>query len=169
MKKNNTKYLVLSALFAAIITVCTRFTAIPIFGGQGYVHIGDAFVFLSAAILPTPYAMITSAIGGGLADMMAGYTIYILPTALIKALMSLMFFKKTQTKLFSAKSIISSVLGTLILIGGYYIAEVILFGSFVSPLLGMLWNALQGIFSSVAFLLLAAAFDKAKLRDRFSI
>ena len=83
--------------------------------------------------------------------------------------MSLMFFKKTQTKLFSAKSIISSVLGTLILIGGYYIAEVILFGSFVSPLLGMLWNALQGIFSSVAFLLLAAAFDKAKLRDRFSI
>ena len=169
MKKNNTKYLVLSALFAAIITVCTRFTAIPIFGGQGYVHIGDAFVFLSAAILPTPYAMITSAIGGGLADMMAGYTIYILPTALIKALMSLMFFKKTQTKLFSAKSIISSVLGTLILIGGYYIAEVILFGSFVSPLLGMLWNALQGIFSSVAFLLLAAAFDKAKLRDRLSI
>ena len=169
MKKNNTKYLVLSALFAAIITVCTRFTAIPIFGGQGYVHIGDAFVFLSAAILPTPYAMITSAIGGGLADMMAGYTIYILPTALIKALMSLMFFKKTQTKLFSAKSIISSVLGTLILIGGYDIAEVILFGSFVSPLLGMLWNALQGIFSSVAFLLLAAAFDKAKLRDRLSI
>jgi len=169
MKKNNTKYLVLSALFAAIITVCTRFTAIPIFGGQGYVHIGDAFVFLSAAILPTPYAMITSAIGGGLADMMAGYTIYILPTALIKALMSLMFFKKTQTKLFSAKSIISSVLGTLILIGGYYIAEVILFGSFVSPLLGMLWNALQGIFSSVAFLLLAVAFDKAKLRDRLSI
>ena len=170
MKKNNTKCLVLSALFAAIITVCTRFTAIPIFGGQGYVHIGDAFVFLSAAILPTPYAMATSAIGGGLADMMAGYTVYILPTAVIKALMALMFFRKSQsTKLLSSKSIISTVLGTLVLVGGYYIAEVILFGSFVSPLLGLVWNAFQGIFSSIAFLLLATAFDKSRLRERLSI
>ena len=114
--------------------------------------------------------MATSAIGGGLADMMAGYTVYILPTAVIKALMALMFFRKSQsTKLLSSKSIISTVLGTLVLVGGYYIAEVILFGSFVSPLLGMVWNAFQGIFSSIAFLLLATAFDKSRLRERLSI
>ena len=170
MKNKKTRLVVLSSLLAAIIFVCTRFTAIPIFGGQGYVHIGDAFVFLSAALLPTPYAMASSAIGAGLADLTAGYTIYVLPTAIIKALMALMFWGIAKSeKLLSIRSIISLILGILVLVGGYYIAEVILYGSFVSPLLGMVWNTAQGVFSAAAFIFLALAFDRAKLRERFSL
>lgn len=170
MKNRKTRLIVLSALLAAIIMVCTRFTAIPIFGGQGYVHIGDAFIFFAAALLPTPYAMAASAIGGGLADLMAGYTMYILPTAIIKALMALMFLGSCKKgKLLSVRNILSLILGILVLVGGYYVAEVILYQSFVSPLLGMVWNAFQGIFSSIAFLLLAATFDKSRLRERLSI
>ncbi len=170
MNNKQTRLMITSALLAAIIMVCTRFTAIPIFGGQGYVHIGDTFVFLAAAILPTPYAMASSAIGGALADLSAGYTMYILPTAIIKALMALMFFGKTRnTKLLSLKNCIALVFGILVLVGGYYIAEVVLTQSFIAPLPGMVWNTAQGIFSAVAFILLAAAFDRAKLRERLSI
>ena len=170
MKNKKTRLVVLSALLAAIIMVCTRFTAIPIFGGQGYVHIGDAFIFFAAALLPTPYAMAASAIGGGLADLMAGYTMYILPTAIIKALMALMFLGSCKKeKLLSGRNILSLILGILVLVGGYYVAEVILYQSFVSPLLGMVWNTAQGVFSAVAFIFFALASDRAKLRERISL
>ena len=169
MKNKNTKLIVLSALLAAVIAVCTRFTSIPIFGGMGYVHVGDAFVFLAAAILPTPYALAASAIGGGLADLMSGFVAYILPTAIIKALMALMFFGKKADKLISKKNIISMLLAIVVLVGGYYIAEVIMYQSFASPLMGMLWNLAQGVFSGIGFLLFSAALDAAKVRERLGV
>lgn len=170
MKTQRTKRIVLAALLAAVITVCTRFTSIPIFGGMGYVHVGDAFVFLAAALLPTPYAMAAGAIGGALADLSSGFVAYILPTAIIKALMALMFaLRRGEKKLLTKKSVLSLVLGIAVLVGGYYIAEVIMYQSFISPLMGMVWNLAQGVFSGIGFLLFAAALDAARLRDRLEI
>lgn len=169
MNNKKTKQIVLSALFAAMVFVCTRFTQIPIFGGQGYVHIGDAFVFLSASMLPAPFAVAASAIGSGLADFTSGYTMYVLPTAIIKALMALTFFGNKNKKLLSVRSIVSCVIACLILVGGYYATEVILYQNFISPILGMVWNAAQGIFSAVAFIVLAIALDKAKAKERLGI
>lgn len=169
MKSNKTKLVVLSALLAAIIALCTRFTAIPVFGGMGYVHIGDSFIFLAAAILPTPYAMLAAACGGALADLMSGFVAYILPTAVIKALMALAFAGKKREKLLSKRNFLSIIPSIVILVGGYYIAEVIMYQSFISPLIGMVWNLLQGVFSAVGFAVLAAALDKTRLRDRLGV
>ncbi len=169
MKNKKTKLVVLSALLAAIIAVCTRFTSIPIFGGMGYVHIGDAFVFLAAAVLPTPYAMCAAAIGGALADLMSGFAAYILPTAIIKALMALMFAGAKREKLLSKKNLFSLIPAIAVLVGGYYVAEIIMYQSFISPLMGMVWNLAQGIFSAIGFAVLAAALDGARLRDRLGV
>lgn len=169
MKNKNTKTIVFTALLAAVITVATRFTAIPVFGGMGYVHIGDAFIFLAATLLPTPYAIAAAATGGALADLFSGFAAYILPTAIIKALMALMFFGKKTDTLISGKNVLSAFLAIIILVVGYYFAEVILSGSFVSPLMGMVWNLLQGIFSLAVFLLAAFPLDKAHIRNRLDI
>ena len=169
MKQKNTKLLVISALLAAAIMVCTRFTSIPIFSGMGYVHIGDAIIFLAAALLPTPYAMISCAIGGALADLLSGFAAYILPTAIVKALMALMFAKSKSTKLLSGKNIFSVLLATIVLVVGYYIAEVIMYRSFISPLMGMVWNLAQGIFSGLGFIVLATALDSAKAKERLGV
>ncbi len=169
MKNTKTKLVVLSALLAAIIALCTRFTAIPVFGGMGYVHIGDSFIFLAAAILPTPYAMLASACGGALADLMSGFVAYILPTAVIKALMALVFVGKKREKLLSKRNFISIIPAIAILVGGYYVAEVIMYQSFVSPLIGMVWNLLQGVFSAAGFAVLATALDKTRLCDRIGL
>ncbi len=170
MKNLRTKRIVVSALLAAIIAVCTRFTSIPIFGGMGYVHVGDAFIFLAASLLPTPYAMAAGAIGGALADLSSGFVAYILPTAVIKALMALMFkLRGDEKKLLTKRSFISLILGIVVLVVGYYVAEVIMYQSLVSPLIGMVWNLMQGIFSGLGFLLFAAALDAARLRDRLEI
>lgn len=169
MKNNKTKLTVLAALLAAIIALCTRFTSIPIFGGMGYVHIGDSFIFLAAAILPTPYAMLAAACGGALADLMSGFVAYMLPTAVIKALMALVFTGAKCEKLLSKRNFLSVIPAILILVGGYYIAEVIMYQSFISPLIGMVWNLLQGVFSAAGFAVLATALDKIRLRDRLGV
>ncbi len=169
MKNTKTRLVVLSALLAAVIALCTRFTSIPIFGGMGYVHIGDAFIFLAAAILPTPYAILASACGGALADLMSGFVAYILPTAIIKALMALAFAGKKREKLLSKRNFLSIIPAIVILVGGYYVAEVIMYQSFISPLIGMVWNLLQGAFSAVGFAVLATALDKTRLRDRIGV
>ena len=55
---SKTKNMVMCGLLAAIICLTTAYIFhIPLGGNNGYVHIGDAFIFLAAAILPTPYAI----------------------------------------------------------------------------------------------------------------
>ncbi len=168
MKSERTRLCVFAAVFAALIAVCTRFTSIPIPGTSGFVHVGDAFVFLAAAALPMPYAMVASAIGGALADFMYGSVVYIIPTFIIKALMALMFFGKGK-KLLSVRTLLSSIVAIFVLVAGYYIAEAIMSQSFVAPLSGIIWNAGQGIFSAVSFFVIAAALDSARAKERLGL
>ena len=50
--------LVTAAILAAAITIMTAFLFhVPIGATGGYVHFGDALIYLSAALLPAPYAV----------------------------------------------------------------------------------------------------------------
>lgn len=72
----NIKKLAFGALFAALIFCGTYFIKLPMPFSEGYIHAGDGFVFLAAALLPAPYAMGAAAIGAGLslsADIRSGY------------------------------------------------------------------------------------------------
>ena len=58
------KNLTLTGLMAALITLFTAFIFhIPTGVNGGYVHLGDALIYLSAVRLPWPYAMAAGAIG----------------------------------------------------------------------------------------------------------
>lgn len=62
ISSNRTRLLVTAALFAAVITLTTAYLLhIPV--PTGYVHLGDAFVYLAASLLPAPYAVAAAAIG----------------------------------------------------------------------------------------------------------
>ena len=70
--KNSVFYMVLASLFAALIAVFTAFIfriPIKIGANSAYIHFGDAFIFLAASILPTPYAVAAAGIGGALGDL----------------------------------------------------------------------------------------------------
>ena len=56
------KYLTVTGLMAAMITIMTAYIChIPTGINGGYIHFGDAVIYLSAALLPTPYALAISA------------------------------------------------------------------------------------------------------------
>ena len=64
--KYNVKLIAITAMCAALITVTTAFIKIP--SPLGYSHAGDSMIYLAASILPGPFGIIASSIGGALAD-----------------------------------------------------------------------------------------------------
>ena len=63
--KYNVKLIAITAMCAALITVTTAFIKIP--SPLGYSHAVDSMIYLAASILPGPFGIIASSIGGALA------------------------------------------------------------------------------------------------------
>ena len=83
------RLLCLAALFAGAIAVTTAYLLhIPIPTG-GYIHLGDALIYLAACLLPAPYAVGAAMVGAGLADLLTA-PLWVVPTLLIKALVALL-------------------------------------------------------------------------------
>lgn len=86
--------LTVTGLFAAIITLMTAYIChIPYGANGGYIHFGDALIYVAAVILPRPYAMAAAAIGGGLADLLTA-PMWAPATIIIKMLITLPFTSK---------------------------------------------------------------------------
>lgn len=69
--RNNTSKITAAGLFAAMITIMTAYIChIPYGANGGYIHFGDALIYLGAVFLPRPYALAAAAIGGGMADLL---------------------------------------------------------------------------------------------------
>ena len=87
-KKINVKQLTLCGVLAALVFVLTYFPKVPVPVTGGYVHLGDGAIFL-AALLLGPLGIPAAAIGSGLADLIGGYMLYVIPTVIIKGLVAL--------------------------------------------------------------------------------
>ena len=93
--RENLRLLTTTALFAAAITVMTAYMLhIPLPTG-GYIHLGDALIYLAACLLPVPYAAAAAAVGAGLADLLTA-PMWVLPTLVIKAVIVLFFTNKGE-------------------------------------------------------------------------
>ena len=173
--KSNTNFrnIIYTALFAAMICVAIMVIKFPI-PGRGYYHTGDAFIYLAAVCLPFPYGIIAAAIGGAFADLFLGYHIYILPTFIIKAFMAMCFVGKTE-KIVCTKNIIGIFLASIVLIVGYYLAEVAILllaseGGSIVELTGAIGeipgNIVQALSSGIIFVAIATAMDRISLRQK---
>lgn len=148
----------LASLFAALIAVFIAwFFHIPIKIGanSAYLHFGDAFIFLAASLLPKPYALAAAGIGGGLGDLFCGGAEWIPFTVIIKMLTALCFTSKGD-KMLSRRNIFAPIPALFITVGGYYIAEALIFSNWVSPVVSVWGNVVQIVGSAIIYYLLAA-------------
>ncbi len=162
---NKTKKLVMSALFASLACVATMVIKIPSFQG-GYVNLGDSIVLVCGWFISPAYAFAAAAIGSALADLFAGYVLYAPVTFVIKGLMALTAYfvmkalsKKTGNIL---SAIVSAVSAEVLMIVGYFVFEVFLYGAYAS-LMNAAANSVQAVAGIVAGLLLFNVFRKSKL------
>ena len=77
-----------TALFAAMVFGLTMLH-IPI-GAGGYIHVGDAMIYLSGLLLG-PWAFLAASIGAAFSDLASGVATYAIPSAIIKFLISIPF------------------------------------------------------------------------------
>ena len=156
--KKTLKLLTHSAIFAALIFLATSYLSIPL-PVMGYVHLGDGLVLLAAALLPAPYAVGAAVIGAGIADLMAGYALYLPATVIIKALTVICVSSKTK-KVICLRNAVAMVPAAVLCAGGYYLFEVIISNNFVSPIASIPFNLVQSVCGATVFLLLGFLIDK---------
>ena len=140
-----TRLLVTTSLMLALTTIATMFLKIPV--GVGYIHLGDVLVLLSARLLPKKNAMLAAGIGAALADLLGGYAAWAPFTLVIKIGMVLLAAVPASARGGRQARRRAAYLW-LILAGaetvvGYYLAEVLLYGNWLVPFIGVPFNALQ--------------------------
>lgn len=181
-KKQTLRLVILAALFAAMTFALTFSIKIPMPGG-GYIHMGDAMIYLGACLLPTPYALLAAGIGGAMSDFVGGYTLYVLPTLIIKMLNAAPFSSKNE-KILSLRNNICVPVSGLITVGGYYVTKAGMLAlsasganttfsqaffkssTWVAAAANIPENVIQAVGSAVLFFVIAFALDQVKMKEK---
>ena len=175
VKKNLFK-ITLTALFTALTTLATL-VAIPGLSPHGYVNIGDTLVLMSSLLLGPVYGTFAAAVGSALADITLGYAIFAPCTLVIKGLMAVVFWLITKKIKFFAVNkkrnfvgyLLGGILAEIVMIVGYFFANVILFhDKFVAALASIPSDSLQAGISLALFIILATALNAVNFTDRIN-
>lgn len=152
MRNEKTKKLVMASLFASLCCVLTITIQIPLPTG-GYVNLGDTAVLLSGWILGPVYGGAAAGIGSMLADIFTGYTIYALPTLIVKGSMAVVAALLFRAVAKVCKKIIariaSAVVAECIMVGGYFLVNILITGSMAGAAAGVPGNLIQALFGIV--------------------
>ena len=114
-------------LLAAVVALMTALIKVPVPVTGGYVHPGDAAIFLAAYLLG-PSAYVPAALGSALADILGGYAVYAVPTALIKGAMGWLAGKTLQEKR-AVRNVLALILCELVMVIGYFAFEWAIYGA----------------------------------------
>ena len=173
----NTFKIVLTALMMGIIMISILFIRVPIPFTQGYVHLGDAMIFLSVILLGWKYGAIAAAFGGLLGDVIGGFAAWAPWTFGIKGIMALIlgltaaaFTKKewvNKSRLLAGESL-GMILAGIFMAAAYYFAEGIMYGIWATPLLGIPWNIGQFAVGMVIALAISQALCKTPAKKYFA-
>ncbi|MDI9483740.1 MAG: ECF transporter S component [Bacillota bacterium] len=86
-RKTNLMKIVFTGLMTALVFIATSIIKIP-FANGGYIHFGDAFIFLSVLLLGPFYGAFASGTGSMLSDLLSEYAQWAFPTLIIKSVMA---------------------------------------------------------------------------------
>lgn len=175
---NKINKIILTGLMMAIITVMTMILPIPIPFTSGYIHLGDAVIFLSVLILGQKYGAAAAGMGSALADLLLGFAVWAPWTLVIKGgmgiIMGLFIAKAAKNQKgngflgVSIYAILGMILAGVFMVAGYYVAEGIIYGNFIAALLGVPWNIGQFAVGMVLAVLIASALYKTPAHSIFT-
>ncbi len=169
----NVRKLVLTGLMTALVLAATSFFRIPVAATNGYIHLGDAMVFMAVIILRKKNGTIAAASGSALADLLGGYGHWVPWTFVIKGLMALVtgivlaaagrgIDNSGSEKQYSPLAGgIAMTAGSLVMISGYFLAQRVIYGTLAAPLAALPGNIVQAAAGIALAELLSAALYKA--------
>lgn len=165
------KDLTLMGLLTALVAVATMIIKIPIPATQGYIHLGDSMIFLTAILFGRKHGAFAAGVGSAMADIMLGYTAYALPTLIIKGLMGYLVGVISDPKsssLLTFRNLLAMVTGAIWMASGYLVTATIMYGDFTAALIGGFpSDLLQGFGGAALFIPLGLALKKSSFYKEY--
>ena len=166
MKENTAKFVTINALSISLVCVSTMAIQIPI--PLGYMHLGNTCILLTAALFGPTTGLLAGGIGSALADLLTGYTQWVLPTLLIKSIMGfaigyLAWGKEKKLHMASVRTLLASIAGVAVMIAGYTIAGAVMNGSIYTGLLQVPGLTLEGIIGMAIFYVIGFVLERANV------
>lgn len=162
-RNSNVLTLAYGGMLAALVFVATYFFKLPVSITQGYIHLGDGFILLGAALLGWT-SVPAAAIGSALADLLGGYTPYILPTFIIKGAVAVVAVYALKGNKPYWLTVIWLVVAELVMVAGYFLAEWLLLGYGLAAAVGaVIPNLIQGLSGVVIGVVLIPLMKRVKL------
>ena len=164
--KSTTREIVITGLSIALVFVATSFINIRLpFGQGGLIHLGNVPLFLVAIIFGKKIGAFAGAFGMGLFDLMGGWTPWAPATFIIVGLMGYAIGVIAEKKDDFVGYTLAIMLACIIKIVGYYIAEVIIYGNWIQPVMSVPGNLLQIGVAAVVVLPIVSVLKKALPRE----
>lgn len=157
------KFLTITALGTALVYVFTAFinVRLPIAAAGGLIHLGNVPLFIFAILFGKKTGAIAGGVGMGLFDLLSGWTLWAPFTFVIVGLMGFVVGWITEKKKGYGWYVVAMFAACAIKIAGYYIAEGIIYGNWVSPALSIPGNLVQIGVAAVIVLLVIVPLKKA--------
>ena len=131
-------------MLAAMVFVATYLIKLPVSLTQGYIHLGDSVILLGAALMG-PAGVPAAAVGSMLADLLGGYTVYCLPTFVIKGAVAAVAVCGMRRPEPLWKAVLWMILAEAVMVSGYFLAEWMLLGyGLAAAASAVLPNVVQG-------------------------
>ena len=127
----NSLTLSMIAIFGAFTCVVTMVIAFPLPATNGFINIGDAVVMLTGLLFGPIIGGIAGGVGSSLADLFLGFPIYAPATLVIKGLEGFfvgLIANPKKNDRWNYRDFIGVIVGGLIMISGYFLYEVIIYG-----------------------------------------
>lgn len=157
--------LTILGLLIALVAVSTMVIKIPTIATQGYIHLGDSMIFLAAIMFGKKRGAIAGGIGSAMADLLLGYTHWILPSFIIKSLMGYgigVIADQESDGLINLRNSAALLFGAGWMVLGYFIAGGIMKGSFMVAAASVPANLVQGFVGALLFIPIGAALKRTK-------
>ncbi len=130
--------LVLVYVFTALVNI-----RLPFAPNGGLIHLGNVPLFVAAILFGKRTGMIAGGVGMALFDLLSGWTLWAPFTLVIVGAMGFVVGLITEKKKSFLFYIFALVAACAIKIGGYYIAEGLIYGNWIVPLTSIPGNLMQ--------------------------
>ena len=156
------QFLTITALFIALTYVFTAFVNVrlPITANGGLIHLGNVPLFICAILFGKKSGALAGGIGMGLFDLLSGWTAWAPFTFIIVGLMGFSVGAITEKKKGFGWKVVAILVACVIKIAGYYIAEGIIYGNWITPASSIPGNLLQVGVAAVVVLIISGQLQK---------
>lgn len=159
----NIRFLTITALFVALTYVFTAFinVRLPIAANGGLIHLGNVPLFICAVLFGKKSGAIAGGVGMGLFDLLSGWTAWAPFTFIVVGIMGYAVGSITEKHHGFGWNVFAFAVAALIKVGGYYIAEVIIYGNWLAPVTSIPGNLVQVGVAAVLVLIIIEPLRKA--------